>query len=521
MKSKNELYEILVNEYIKYFYNFSLSRTTSINDAEDLSQMILLECVNAINREINIKNINKYFWSIAHNTYKRYLKSRNENVVYDNDYCMRIEDTNSVDTSDENEEMTRIRYSLLVLSGMYRKIIVDYYYENMKIKDIAIKYNQSEEMIKWYLQKSKKKLKEIYQMEKTFGIKSFNPSDFSVYYSGIDFSRVNVWNLFKRLLPKQIAIACYNESKTISELSIELGVASCYLEEEIDTLVNGGVIVNNGKDRFSTNFLILDKEKLETIKGLYKEMYKDYMKVVEDKFSEYFERIKATNMFKHNAPVERYKWIYGDRVADFDWRILNIKDEEYPRILSCGARAFIFGQESKETIYSAGQTPSKTDKYTLWARDCMALGMTYKNQEIFRNSHYTKIIIDVYNGIVNDELKEDYAYLTKEGYLVNIDGKIYSNVPYLGKDFKEIMEGINKELYNVLEESSIKIYNFMEKMIKNILPKNLKDYSHGYTVTLIRFYNGVFFMEEQVESGFCKLNKTHNDTLVLNYFTDN
>lgn len=521
MKSKNELYEILVSEYVKYFYNFSLSRTTSINDADDLSQMILLECVNAINREIDIKNINKYFWSIAHNTYKKYLKSKNENVVYDNDYCMRIEDTYLIDTSDEDEEMTRIRYSLLVLSGMYRKIIVDYYYENMKIKDIAIKYNQSEEMIKWYLQKSKKKLKEIYQMEKTFGIKSFNPSDFSVYYSGIDFSRVSVWELFKRLLPKQIAIACYNESKTISELSIELGVASCYLEEEIETLVKGGVIVNNGKDRFSTNFLILDKEKLETIKGLYKEMYKDYIKVVEDKFSEYYEKIKSTNMFKYNAPVERYKWIYGDRVADFDWRILNIKDEEYPRILSCGARAFIFGQESKELIYSAGQTPSRTDKYTLWARDCMALGMTYKNQEIFRNKHYTKIITDVYNGIVNDELKEDYAYLTKEGYLVNIEGKIYSNVPYLGKDFKEIMEEINKELYNVLEESSIKIYNYMEKMIKNILPKNLKDYSHGYTVTLIRFYNGVFFMEEQVESGFCKLNKTHNDTLVLNYFTDN
>lgn len=521
MKSKNELYEILVSEYVKYFYNFSLSRTTSINDADDLSQMILLECVNAINREIDIKNINKYFWSIAHNTYKRYLKSKNENVVYDNDYCMRIEDTYSIDTSDEDKEMTRIRYSLLVLSGMYRKIIVDYYYENMKIKDIAIKYNQSEEMIKWYLQKSKKKLKEIYQMEKTFGIKSFNPSDFSVYYSGIDFSRVSVWELFKRLLPKQIAIACYNESKTISELSIELGVASCYLEEEIETLVKGGVIVNNGKDRFSTNFLILDKEKLETIKSLYKEMYKDYIKVVEDKFNEYYEKIKSTNMFKYNAPVERYKWIYGDRVADFDWKILNIKDEEYPRILSCGARAFIFGQESKEIIYSAGQTPSIIDKYTLWARDCMALGMTYKNQKIFRNKHYTKIITDVYNGIVNDELKEDYAYLTKEGYLVNIEGKIYSNVPYLGKDFKEIMEEINKELYNVLEESSIKIYNYMEKMIKNILPKNLKDYSHGYTVTLIRFYNGVFFMEEQIESGFCKLNKTHNDTLVLNYFTDN
>ena len=166
MKSKDELYEILVNEYVKYFYNFSLSRTTSINEAEDLTQQILLECVNAINKEIEINNINKYFWSIAHNTYKRYLKNKKEVVVYDNDYCMRIEDKYSVDTKEETEDMTKIRYSLLVLSGLYRKIIVDFYYENIKIKDIAIKYNQSEEMIKWYLQKSKKKLKEIYQMEK-------------------------------------------------------------------------------------------------------------------------------------------------------------------------------------------------------------------------------------------------------------------------------------------------------------------------------------------------------------------
>ena len=521
MQSKNELIEILVNEYVKYFYNFSLSRTTSINDAEDLSQMILLECVNAINKGKEIQNIDKYFWSIAHNTYKRYLKSRNETVVYDDEYCMRIEDTNLVDTKDENKEMTKIRYSLLVLSGMYRKIIVDYYYENMKIRDLAIKYNQSKEMIKWYLQKSKKKLKEIYQMEKTFGIKSFNPSDFSVYYSGIDFSRVNVWNLFKRLLPKQIAIACYNKSKTISDLSMELGVAACYLEEEMEELVRGGVLINNGKDRYSTNFLILDKEKIETIKGLYKELYKDYMNVVSKKFEEYFERIKATKMFKYDAPIERYKWIYGDRVADFDSRMLYIKDEEYPRILSCGARAFIFGQESKGTIYSAGQTPSKTEKYTLWARDSIALGMTYKNQEIFKNNRYTKIVTDVYNDIINEDLKEDYAYLIKEGYLVNIDGKIYSNVPYLGNEFKEIMKTINKELYMVLEEKSKQIYMFMEQMIKDILPKSLKDFSHGYTFTLIRFYSGSYFMEEQVESGFCKLNKTHEDTLVLNYFTDN
>lgn len=358
-------------------------------------------------------------------------------------------------------------------------------------------------------------------MEKTFGIKSLNPSAFSIYYSGIDFSRVNIWNLFKRLLPKQIAIACYNKEKTISELSVELGVASCYLEEELEILVSAGLILNNGKDKFRTNFLILDKKVCETIEQLYKELYKDYMLVVENMFNAYYERIKCTNIFKYDAPIERYKWIYGDRIANFDSRILSIQDEEYPKILSCGARAFIFGEESKGTIYSGGQTPSSIDTYTLWARDSLALGMNCRNQETFRNNRYTKIIIDVYNGVINDELKEDYAYLIKEGYLVKINDKLYSNVPYLGKEFNKIIEEINKELYVVLEKRSNKIYKSMEQLINNILPKSLKDYTHGYIVTLINFYSGIYFMKEQMESGFCKLNHTNEDRLVLNYFTDN
>lgn len=82
------------------------------------------------------------------------------------------------------------------------------------------------------------------------------------------------------------------------------------------------------------------------------------------------------------------------------------------------------------------------------------------------------------------------------------------------------MEEINKDLYVVLEEKSKKIYMVIEQMVKNILPKNLKDYSHGYTITLIEFYSGINFMKEQIESGFCKLSNTHQDTLVLNYFTD-
>lgn len=192
-----------------------------------------------------------------------------------------------------------------------------------------------------------------------------------------------------------------------------------------------------------------------------------------------------------------------------------------PRILSCGARAFIFGEEDNGSKYGAGQTPTTVDGYKLWARDCVALAMSWKNQEILINRQYVKIIVDVYNGIIDDNLKEDYTFLLKEEYLVNINGKIYSNVPYLGKEFIALMKEINKDLYGVLKEKSQEIYNKIEIIVKKSLSNSSKEYVHGYTFTLARFYSGIYFMQYQVESGFCKLNKNHSDTIVLNYFTDN
>jgi len=376
-------------------------------------------------------------------------------------------------------------------------------------------------MVKWYLQKGKIKLKEIYQMEVNYGRKSIKPLNLSVYYSGIDFSRVNVWQLFKRLLPKQIAISCKQKSKSISELAIELGVASCYLEEEMNILVDVGIIMNNGKDRFQTNFLIINKEDSDEIKKAYDELYKDYIIIVENVFNKNLDKLKKTNMFKYNADENRYRWIFGDQIVDFDSRILLVSDDEYPRILSCGARAFIFGEENRGSKFGTDQTPTIVDDYKLWAKDSVALGTHWKNQEILKNKKYAKIIVDVYNGIIDDNLKEDYAFLLKEEYLININGKIYANVPYLGKEFNALMKEIYKDLYDVLKDKSLEIYNKIENIVKNTLPSSLKEYVHGYTFTLSKFYSGIYFMQYQVESGFCKLNKNRSDTIALNYFTDN
>lgn len=153
MQNKEQLKELIANEYLNRFLTFYISKTSSIQDAEDLSQKAACECLDALNRVDEIKNVNAYFWSVAHNVYKNYL-NRRDNYILDDDYCkMQIADI-SYDEDDEKQELHNdIRKSLSILSGLYRKIIVLYYYHELKIKDIADKLNISQDMVKYYLSK--------------------------------------------------------------------------------------------------------------------------------------------------------------------------------------------------------------------------------------------------------------------------------------------------------------------------------------------------------------------------------
>lgn len=502
MQNKEQLKELIASEYLNRFLTFYISRTSSIQDAEDLSQKAACECLDALSRVEEIKNVNAYFWSIAHNVYKNYINRKN-NYILDDDYC-KIQIIDTCDDED-NEEQTLhndIRKSLSILSGLYRKIIVLYYYHELKIKDIAEKLNISQDMVKYYLSNGKKKLKEIYDMNKTIGEVSFNPKDFSIYYSGIDFTSINVWELFKRKLPCQIALICYANPKSVIEISNEVGCSSCYIEDEIAILLKAGVLIEKVKNKYQTNFCIIKKEELDTIDTMYKKMYDEYTKEVEKVFDEHFEQIKQTNIYNYKAEIDQYKWIFVDRIADIDKRKLVTKDSDYPKILSCGARGLVFGLEAKTPKGVCGQTPTSLNDYTLWARDLWLSKNHGSNQVILRDKVIAQTIIDVYNGIVDDSKEELYAYLIKNNILIKDNGVLKTTIAYLNEDFQKLMENINNDLYVKLESSTNKIKEYLTKIIIKSIPSNLKEYVNGYVVTLMEFFAGNKIIQTLIENNF-------------------
>ena len=517
MQNKEQLKELIANEYLNRFLTFYISKTSSIQDAEDLSQKAACECLDALDRVDEIKNANAYFWSVAHNVYKNYL-NRRDNYILDDDYCkMQIADI-SYDEDDEKKELHNdIRKSLSILSGLYRKIIVLYYYHELKIKDIADKLNISQDMVKYYLSNGKKKLKEIYNMNKEIGEVSFNPKDFSIYYSGIDFASVNVWELFKRKLPCQIALICYAKPKTVSEIATAVGCSSCFVEDELSILLNAGVIVEKVKDKYQTNFYIISKEELDVVDELYKKMYDKHTKEVIKVFNEHFEQIKQTGIYNYSATVDQYKWVFADRVADMDRRNMFTKDSDYPKILSCGARGLVFGLEAPTPKGSCGQTPTYLNNHTLWARDLWMIKGYSSNQPILRDKRTAQTVIDVYNGIIDDNKEYLYAYLIKNNILVKDSGVLKTNIAYLNKEFLELMKNINKDLYAKLEKNTKEIKEYLTKVVSNSIPSNLKEYTNGYVITLMQFFAGNKIIEALIENGFLN-DKMKN--IQISYFID-
>jgi len=143
MAVKSEYLDVLISDYLPAFLAFAIKNTNNLHEAEELSQETAYQCVLAINKsDGNISNFNAFVWGIAHNSYKRWC-ARKKPISLDGEF-----DTLSNIMSDDApidieiiqvEETVRIRLELSRLTGLYRKTLVCFYYDEMSISETSKK----------------------------------------------------------------------------------------------------------------------------------------------------------------------------------------------------------------------------------------------------------------------------------------------------------------------------------------------------------------------------------------------
>ncbi len=250
--------EKIITEYLKPIFGFALKRCRNEQDAEDLSQEIVLKAFRALLIKDNIGDPRKFIWTIAHNTLSNYYRDTAKSVlgISLDEVAELIADPDSVfDDDDNTESVRRLQSEIAYLSGLRRKIVIAYYFENRRQADIAKELNIPLGTVKWHLFEAKTELKRgMDTMRKTSELK-FNPIKFhSIGINGSGGTK-NIGEFFRSTLSQNICYCVRNEAKTVNEIADALGVSPVYVETEVDFLEEYGFLLEE-KGKYIVNFII-------------------------------------------------------------------------------------------------------------------------------------------------------------------------------------------------------------------------------------------------------------------------
>lgn len=259
---EQEKISALVEENMKTIFAYALSRVSHKEDAEDLAGDIILAILKSAPKIRDDNAFFGYIWAIAANTYKKYLYKKNR-VSYEELDEEAADEKDFIQDILQNEQFCTLRRELALLSREYRECTIAYYFEGLSCAETASRLHISLEMVKYYLFKTRKILKEGISMEREFGTKSYQPAkfDFHIMFGGM--ANMEYQRLFDRKLPGNILVSTYHTPMTIRQLSIELGVASVYLEDEIALLEQYRLLTALPGGKYQARLIILTEEYME------------------------------------------------------------------------------------------------------------------------------------------------------------------------------------------------------------------------------------------------------------------
>ncbi|MCL2063573.1 MAG: sigma-70 family RNA polymerase sigma factor [Candidatus Cloacimonetes bacterium] len=258
-----DLVDNIIVDYQKKIYGFALSKTKDIDKAEEVASRIIYEVYTALLKADKIHNINSYIYRIASNVYSRYV---NEEISGE---AINDIDTNTFYESDPEREddYARIRKEIGYLSSLQREIVVMYYYQKMKVNDIAKKLNTYSGKVKWHLFEARNQIKEGFLESKKKGISNEyitrNEKKHIKFSQMIQFGLSSPLNIdmsfyFRKILSQSIALSAYYNPKSCMEIAKELGVAAAFVEDEIGHLVENRFMDKVAGNRYLTKIFITE-----------------------------------------------------------------------------------------------------------------------------------------------------------------------------------------------------------------------------------------------------------------------
>lgn len=487
-------------------FAFAASRVYNKQDAEDLANDIVVEVLSSADRLQNDDAFYGYMWSIAENTFKRYIRrKKHAEIELCGDFLGVYWDTPENKMLD-NADLIVLRRELSLLSKQYRDVTVKYYIENKSCTVIAKELNISEEMVKYYLFKTRKILKEGVTMDRKYGEKSYNPGKFYPNFWGSG-NNGYVWQTFERRLPGNIVLAAYNKPLSIEELSLELGVSAPYLEDELDILMKHNFVQKSG-NKYQTDFLIfktpLEEEVQNTVPcaEICMETVSQMKKQVDALLPKFRQLDLGIEMDDNQLKwfVVNFAMIYA--LGEFEERTQK-KFGPYPR-LNATTTGVIWGHDSNRFmlqhfhgIYGHVENREHTAWYTAVNYNVIRKCQFWQGGDMRR----TQVICD---GILQTSNQDDetVAQLIREGMIVVEHGILKAKFPTFTTRQAHYMWQNLRKVIDITVACMDKICTMTTEICKKYTPKHLQDRCERLSYVYYQADAMGIVVEKLVEDGY-------------------
>ena len=407
MTPKDTMHEKLITEftenYMEKLFYFCLRKTGDGYEAEELAQDIALNIFIALNGGMIPTSFSAWVWQIARNRYSVWADRKhrkNESVTGSDigDYEIEDESRNILDEMIRGEQLSLLRRELAFISSEYRNIVIAYYIENRSLREISSSLSLTESAIKQRLYRARKILKEGMNMAREFGVRSYKPEEINFTNSCSAFGdNGQPWTILSHALYKNIFLEAYGNPSTAEALSLELGVAMPYMEDELRFLTQQTFLVKNG-DKYETSFPIISKGAQEKIRNynarisakltrLFEKLIDDYSKACAAHGIDYYGKFQSYEDAKWTLLMHAFDLIlqdaskrgessfeYTKRPDHGRWDIVGYEKTEMPELPWVGLHGLDKKIEFLQFKFAHGGIVAKTPPYLTYEE-----GMTLKN----------------------------------------------------------------------------------------------------------------------------------------------
>ena len=383
-----------IQEYMEYLFCVALKKCGNLNDAEDLTQEVLLAALQYPKEIVHIKPwlcmvLNHKYYDMLRKKYK--LPTVSMDLVPEEAQAWKVQE------SDDRPDAASIRREVAYLAEKYRNVIVRHYLQGEKVQDIADSLGVPKGTVLSRLSSGREQMRKGFDEMKLYEKQSYQPDRLEISCHGCQGFHDEPWSLIANDLMKQnILIAAYEKPLKCVEIAKALGIPTAYIEKAVHDLTASELMKKVG-NKYFTDFMITKPE--DILKGLDEEI-----KLTE---THYFDILRSVNEYLGQLRTPKFlsRLTEGKR-----------KKLEYYFILHLFSSALYTA--TQRIIPSKEEYPQRPDGGR-W----IAVGSQYPQDFDFENYRFAKYCYGGFRG----------AYL--EGFLnaKSIDLKIYDVQPDLNK----------------------------------------------------------------------------------------